>query len=252
MYVHSKPKSADFLISERITINIALKALMDSRQKKQNHLLKPKSDLKKDKSTTSLCRERDKVNLKTNQKMTEMLGFKNKDTFYHALQVCKKDIPSLVNSLNYKKIAFLDAAKTSNLSANKQLKFIRTEQMYLNEISERNRQHQIIKHKAQNVLLLPDKNSTSLCPRLDEVKSSKNKKIANLMKFNSKSTDHHAKQVFSQRSLSLINLIDQWIISINTAFKISKSLPNEQNACIEKNRVTSQFKNNVHSMKGAR
>ncbi len=161
MYVHSKPKSADFLITERITINIALKALMDSRQKKQNDLLKPRSDPKKDKSTTSLCRVRDKVNLRTNQKMTEMLGFKNKDTFYHALEACKKDILPLVNSLNYKK-------------------------------------------------------------------------IANLMKFNSKSTDHNAKQVFSQGSLSLINLIDQRIISINAAFKISKSPANEQNACIEK------------------
>ena len=85
-----------------------------------------------------------------------------------------------------------------------------------------------------------DKNSTPLRPILDEVTGRKDKKIAKLMKFNSKSTYHNAKQVFSQGSLSLINQLDQQIISIHKAFKMSKSPEAEQNKCIE------QVKNNVH------
>ncbi len=78
-----------------------------------------------------------------------------------------------------------------------------------------------------------DKNSTPLRPILDEVKGRKDKKIAKLMKFHSKSTYHNAKQVFSQGSLPLINQLDQQIISIHKAFKISKSPEAEQNQCIE-------------------
>lgn len=78
-----------------------------------------------------------------------------------------------------------------------------------------------------------DKNSTSLRPILDEVKGRKDKKIAKLMKFCSKSTYHNAKQVFSQGSLPLINQLDQRIISIHKAFKISKSPEAEQIKCIE-------------------
>jgi hypothetical protein len=62
------------------------------------------------------------------------------------------------------------------------------------------------------------------------------------MKFNSKSTYHNAKQVFSQGSLPLINLIDQRIISINKAFKISKSPEDEQNAWIKKTALPHSLK----------
>jgi len=105
---------------------------------------------------------------------------------------------------------------------------LRLEQLLGNRQGQRNDLISFQKPDEEN-----DKNSTALRPILDEVKGRKDKKIAKLMKFHSKSTYHNAKQVFLQGALSLINQLDQKIISIHKAFRIFKSAEAEQIKCIE-------------------
>jgi len=119
MLVRAKPKISDVLMNERVAINFTLKLLMCNWQVPRNDLPKSKSEPKKNKSTTSLCRIRDKVK-RIDQEFAKSIGLKNKDALHQSRSVSENGLPALVDALNYKKIALSKAAEFAALAPDAQ------------------------------------------------------------------------------------------------------------------------------------
>jgi len=96
---------------------------MGRYQGQRNDLLKSESTSKKDKNTASLSRKRDKFK-RTDEKLANLVGFKNKDALHRATKVYKKGISILINALNDEKISLTKAAEFAGYSPNTQHKSI--------------------------------------------------------------------------------------------------------------------------------
>jgi predicted protein tyrosine phosphatase len=106
----------NFLMSEWAAISFRLKQL----KRQRSDLWKSQLASHFDKNMSSFCRNRDKITVRTDQKIATMVGFKNKDALHRALQVCQQGIPELVESLNHQRITLSRAAKISKLPPQEQ------------------------------------------------------------------------------------------------------------------------------------
>lgn len=121
----------DFAISEWAAIGFHLKQLLRTHPEHRKSLLTSKLE----QNTLSLCRNCDTTNVRADQRIAEIVRFKNKDALHRALQVCQRGVPALVEALNRRRVSLSRAAALAKLPPDQQITQIHPETLLFGEAS---------------------------------------------------------------------------------------------------------------------